>query len=129
VRWAKLYGWRVEKGIIRMDETKVRRELISAATMRFGDEYSDAIPPWKIVDTKRCDSNSKILWLPGETLPRYAKQMCTEYRIDVACGNVRYYRYCKGRGVGTDTPRQYLEWWVGVGRDPLDMSQILVEVK
>jgi hypothetical protein len=128
-QWAILYSYRVEKGVIRMDETRARREHVGSATMLIAGEYSSEIPPQQIIKAKRKDSDKKIVWLPGETLPRYARRVCADMRIDVACGDVRYYRWSAGYGAKADRPLAYLRWWVGPSADDLDLSMITMEVR
>lgn len=128
-QWAILYDYRVEKGVIRLDETKARREYVSSVTMLFSGEYSTEIPPQKIIEVKRRDSHKKIVWLPGETLPRYARQVCADMRMDVACGDVRYYRWSAGYGAKSDKPRAYLHWNIGPSADDLVLADITMEVR
>jgi hypothetical protein len=120
-----------------MDETKARRDYVNQATMRIDGEYSSEIPPQRIIVVKYRDSEKKVVWLPGETLPRYARRVCADMRIDVACGDVRYYRWSVNYGPKADRPKSFLrgtplvflQWNVGPSAEGLDLATITMEVR
>ena|SRR5271155_4949089 len=81
---------RLEKGHIRMDEQSIQRDLKSKATMKIGDEWVTEFPPMRMAETL---TGRPVCWVPNEVLPRFAKKLRDEMRMDVAVGNVAYYPY------------------------------------
>jgi hypothetical protein len=123
VTWKMQFGWRVEKGLVRMDETTIARELGRKATMRVNGSYVTDSPPIRLVRAPR--SGKWVCWMPGETLPRCAKSYRERLNIDVAVGDVAYYSATRqGRSNG----RKRYTWWIGPGHDELDLTQITMEV-
>lgn len=104
----------------------IARDVKSKATMRINGEYVAEIPPHRFTRTR---TGKEILWLPGETLPRYAKHMRDTVKMDVAVGDVAYYEY-RTDGYGKrNRGRKYYKWWIGEGHDELDLSTMTMGVK
>jgi hypothetical protein len=78
-----------------MDEKQAERALKSNAAMKIGDEFSENLPPQREASTR---TGRRVLWLPVEALPRYAKMLRDRERCDVAVGDVAYYAWSDNSG-------------------------------
>jgi hypothetical protein len=122
--WLHNHGYRVEKGLIRMDERTAHRDLVNKATMKIGNEYVADVVPERYVRTL---AGKLICLVPGETLPRYAKRLRDSMQIDVAVGDQAYYAYDESGRAGRQRGRKYLAWWYSDTHAPLDFTQITMK--
>lgn len=124
-KYNELNSVKLEKAQIRMEETVISRDVKAKATMKVSGEYVAEIPPHRFTETR---GHRQALWLPGETLPRYARHMCETLRMDVIIGNQAYYSFNPTGKTRRQAGRQKYKWWIGTGHDELDMAAITMEI-
>lgn len=112
---------KLEKGLLRMDELSIVRDLKRKATMRIGDDWVIEIPPMRKAESL---SGHSVCWVPGEVLPRFAKYLRDSMQMDIAVGDVAYYRF---GGKGRDKGRKKYRWWLS-GHEEMDLSQMEMSI-
>jgi len=101
-----------------MDENSIVRDLASKATMRIHGEWVTEFPPMRMAESL---TGNPVCWVPSEVLPRFAKHLRDSMRMDVAVGDVAYYRF---GGKGRDKGRAKYEW----SYSDFDLSMMTMEV-